>query len=132
LKTLKDLTYVLACLSLFSNGQTLQQRGVAHVSKVDIEAKTRKTNETFTIKSMCDLAPPLMEVQMNALYILLSQKNKTMDQTMFENPKEALTLLMRMEIEHTLRNTLMSTFGQWYLFPLVSLLLLNHYHCFAP
>jgi hypothetical protein len=32
---------------------------------------------------------------------------------MFENPKETLTLLMKMEIEGTLGNTLVSTFGKW-------------------
>lgn len=72
MKALKDLTYVLVGLSLFPNGRTLPQRGVAHVSTTNIEVKTRKTTEAFTIESMCDLAPFLVEVQMNALYILLS------------------------------------------------------------
>jgi hypothetical protein len=58
--------------------------------------------------------------------------NKIMDRTMFEDHEEALAFLIRMEIEGTLRNTLVSTFGEWYLFPPMSLLLLNHYHCFAP
>ncbi len=51
---------------------------------------------------------------------------------MLEDHEEALALLIRMEIEGTLGNTLVSTFGIWYLFPPMSLLLLNHYHCFAP
>jgi hypothetical protein len=55
-----------------------------------------------------------------------------MDQIMFEDPKEALALLMRMETKGTLGNTLVSTFAKWYLFPLVNLLLLNHYHCYTP
>jgi len=55
-----------------------------------------------------------------------------MDQTMFENLKKTLTFLVNMEIEGTLGNTLVSTFGGWYLFPLVSLLLLTHYHYSAP
>jgi hypothetical protein len=50
-KALKDLTHVLVGLSLFLDGQTLPQRGVAHVSKINIEAKTRKTTEAFTIKA---------------------------------------------------------------------------------
>ncbi len=123
---------MLASLLLFSDGRTLPQKGVAHVSRTDIEVKARKTTETFTIGSVCDLAPPPMEVQMNGLYILLSKMNKIMALTMLKDPEEALALLMRMETKYTLRNTLVSAFGKWYLFPTVSLLLPTHYHCFAP
>ncbi len=131
MKALRDSTYVLASLPLFSNGRTLPQKGVAHVNKIDIETKTRKTTETFTIKSICDLAPPPMEIQINGLYVLLSKMNKIMALTMFEDLEEALTFLMKMEAESTLRNALVSTFGKWYLFPTVNLLL-THYHYFAP
>jgi hypothetical protein len=79
LKALKDSTYVFTRLSLFPNEQLLPQRGVAHVSKVDIQMKARKTIETFTIESVCDLALPFVEVQMNGLYILLSNMDKIMD-----------------------------------------------------
>ncbi len=132
MKALRNSTYVLASLSLFLDGRTLPQQGVAHVSKTDIEAKARKTTETFTIESVCDLAPPPMEVQMNGLYVLLSKMNKIMALTMLEDPEEALALLMRMETKGTLRNTFVSTFRKWYLFPTASLLLPTHYHCFAP
>jgi hypothetical protein len=132
LKALTDSTYVLASLSLFPNGRTLSQKDVAHVSRIDIQAKARKTTETFIIESVCDLAPPPMEVQMNGLYILLSKMNKVMAMTMFEDLEEALALLTKMETEGTLRNTLMFTFGKWYLFPIVNLLFLSHFRCFAP
>ncbi len=132
MKALRDLTYVLASLSLLPDGRTLPQKGVAHVSITDIEVKTRKTTKTFTIESICDLAHPPMEVQMNGLYILLSKMNKVMALTMLEDPKEALALHMRMETERTLGNTLVFAFGKWYLFPIVSLLLFTLYHCFAP
>ncbi len=72
MKALKNLTHVLVGLSLFLDEQTLRQRGVAHISKANIEMKTRKTTEAFTIKGECDLAPPLVEVQINVLYVLLS------------------------------------------------------------
>jgi len=75
----------LASLSLFLDGRTLPQRGVAHVSIIDIEVKSNKTIETFTIKSACDPLP--MEVQMNGFYVLLSKINKIMDWIMLENPK---------------------------------------------
>jgi hypothetical protein len=55
-----------------------------------------------------------------------------MDRTMFEDHEETLILLMRMETEGTLGNTLVSAFRKWYLFPPMSLLILNHYHCFTP
>jgi hypothetical protein len=51
---------------------------------------------------------------------------------MLEDHEEALALLIRMETEGTLGNTLVSTFGEWCLFPPMSLLLLKHYDCFAP
>jgi hypothetical protein len=51
---------------------------------------------------------------------------------MFEDPEETLILLMRMETEGTLGNILVSAFRKWYLFPPMSLLILNHYHCFTP
>jgi hypothetical protein len=86
LKALRDSTYVLANLSLFPDGQTLPQKGVAHVSRIDIKVKARKTTETFTIENICDLAPPPMEVQMNGLYVLLSNMNKVMALTMLEDP----------------------------------------------
>jgi len=132
LKALSDSTYVLENLLLFLDGQTLPQNGLTHISRVDIETKTRKTTETFTIKSICDLTPPLVEIQMNGLYILLSEMNKIMASTMFENPKKTLTLFMKMETKGTLRNTFVSTLGEWYFFPQMNLLLLTHYHYYAP
>jgi hypothetical protein len=51
---------------------------------------------------------------------------------MLEDPKKTLVFLMRMEIEGTLGKTLVSTFGEWYFFPPMSLLLLNHYHYSTP
>jgi hypothetical protein len=68
----------------------------------------------------------------NGLYVLLLETDKVMDETMLEDLEKTLILLMKMEIESTLGNTLASTFGKWYLFILVSLFLFTHYHCFAP
>ncbi len=132
MNALRDSTYVLASLLLFSDGRTLPQKGVAHVSRIDIEAKARKATETFTIESVCDLAPPPLEIQMNVLYILLSNMNKIMALIMLEDLKEALALFMKMEIEGTLKNTFAFAFGKWYLFPTVNLPLLTCYHYFAP
>jgi hypothetical protein len=132
LNALRDSTYVLASLLLFSDGRTLPQKGVAHVSRIDIEVKARKATETFTIKSVCDLAPPPLEIQMNVLYTLLSNMNKIMALIMLEDLKEALALLMKMEIEGIIKNTFAFAFGKWYLFPTVNLPLLIHYHYFAP
>ncbi len=69
---------------------------------------------------------------MNGLYILLSKTNKIMALTMLKDPEETLALLMRMEIEGTLGNTLVSAFGKWYLFPTMNIVIFIHYHCFAP
>jgi hypothetical protein len=114
------------------DGRTLPQKGVTHISKANIEAKTRKTIETFTIENTCDLALPPMEVQMNRLYILVSETNKVMAPTMFEDPKETLAPPMRLETKGTIRNTFVSTFEEWYLFPPMNLLLLTHYHYSTP
>ncbi len=65
---------MLANLLLFPDGRTLPQKGVAHVSRTDIEAKARKTTETFTIKSVCDFAPPPMEVQINGLHFIVKDE----------------------------------------------------------
>ncbi len=62
MKALRDLTYVLANLSLFLMGEHYYKKGVAHVGRADIKAKARKAIKTFTIKNVCDLAPPPMEV----------------------------------------------------------------------
>jgi hypothetical protein len=94
-------------------GEHYHKGNVTHVSRVNIEAKARKTIETFTIENTCDLAPLPVEVQVSGLYILLLKTNKIMDQTMLENPKETLTLFMRMEIKGTLGNTLVFAFGKW-------------------
>jgi hypothetical protein len=83
LKAVSDSTYVLIGLLLFLDGQTLPQNGVTHISRVDIETKTRKTTKTFIIESTCDLAPLLVEVQMNGLYVLLSEMNTIVTPTMF-------------------------------------------------
>ncbi len=69
---------------------------------------------------------------MNGLYVLLSKMNKVMALTMLEDPEEALAFLMRLETKGTLGNTFVFAFGKWYLSPIMNLLLLIHYHCFAP
>jgi hypothetical protein len=60
-------------------GEHYHKGNVAHVSRVNIEAKARKTTETFTTESTCDLAPHPVEVQMNGLYVLLLKTYKIMD-----------------------------------------------------
>jgi len=51
---------------------------------------------------------------------------------MLENLEEALAFLIKMETKGTLGNTFVFTFGKWYFFPLVSLLVFIHYHCSTP
>jgi len=109
LKALSNSTYVLASLLLILDGRTLSQNGVTHISRANIKAKTKKKIETFTIESTCDLAPPPLEVQMNGLYVLLSEMNKVMALIMLEDLEEALALLMRMETKGTLGNKFVFT-----------------------
>jgi len=55
------------------------------------------------------------------LYILLLEINIIMSKQVLEEPKECMSCLMKMEIEGTLCNDLVVTFGEWFLYPLLSI-----------
>ncbi len=86
-ESVKRLNLCICKSIIVSKWANTTRKGLAHVSRTDIEVKVRKTIETFIIESVCDLVPLLVEVQMNGLYILLSKMDKIMDQTMFEDPE---------------------------------------------
>jgi hypothetical protein len=110
-----------ANLFLFSIA-TLLQRGVPLVSRSQIEAKARLIVETFTMESIYELPPPPLEIKITGLYVLLLKTNIVMDRKLLEKPKNTMALLMKLEIDGILGNLLVSTFGSWYLYPLVSTL----------
>ncbi len=119
-KPINDKNMANAHLSLFPTPITLPIRATTHQTIADIEAKARAHAETFTMESSCELPTPPLEVKMKGLYILLSKIDIIMNKTIMEDLEETTSLLMKMEVNGTLNSALMSAFGQWYLFPLVS------------
>jgi len=99
-----------ANLSLFST-TTLQQNGVPPLSRSQIEVKARSIAETFTVESTCELPLPLLEFKITRFYVLLLKKDIVMDKKLLEKPKDTMALLMKLEIDGTLGNLLVSTFG---------------------
>jgi hypothetical protein len=110
-----------ANLSLYSTAP-LPQKGVPSLNKSEIEAKVRSIVENFTMESIYELLPPPFEVKIIGLYILLLEIDIVMDRKLLEKPKKTMALLMKLETYGILANLLISTFGQWYLYPLVSTL----------
>jgi hypothetical protein len=75
------------------------------------------------VKSIYELPPPPpLEVKIIGLYILLSKIDIVMDRKLLEKLEDTMALLMKLETDGTLSNLLVSTFGQWYFYPLVSIL----------
>jgi len=108
-------------MSLFST-TTLPQRGIPLINRSQIKAKAKSTAETFTMESTCELHPPPLENKITKLYILLSKTYIVMDTKILEKPENTMAILMKLEIDGTLSNLLVLTFGPWYLYPLVSTL----------
>jgi hypothetical protein len=61
-------------------------------------------------------------VKINGLYVFLSKIDIMMDMKILEKPKETMVLLMKMETKVVLGNMLVFSFGQWYLYSLVSII----------
>jgi hypothetical protein len=93
-----------------------------HFTRINVEAKAKTIVKSFKVESSCELLPPLEKVKINELYVLLSEIDIMMDMKTLEKPKETMALLMKMETKASLGNMLVSTFGQWYLYSLVSII----------
>jgi hypothetical protein len=99
---------------------TLLIKVTIHQTRANIEAKVKAHVETFKVENSCELLTPPPKVKMRGLYILLSKTNTIMNKIILKAPKETKSLSMKMETNGTLRNTLVTAFGQWYLFPPIS------------
>jgi len=110
-----------AKFSLFFHAPLLQN-GVPPFSKSKIEVKARSIAKTFNVESTYELPPPLLVVKITGLYILLSEIDIVTDMKLLEKPKNTMTFIMKLETNGTLGNLLVSTFGQWYLYPPMSIL----------
>jgi hypothetical protein len=86
-------------------------RNTMHFKKLDVKAKVKAITKKFIVESSCELPPPLTEVKINGLYVLLSKTNTVINMMILEKPEETMALLMKMEIEVALGNMLVFTFG---------------------
>jgi hypothetical protein len=72
------------------------------------------------MESSYELPTPSPEVKMKRFYVLLFEIDIIMSRTIIEDLEETTPLLMKMEANGTPGNALVSTFRQWYLFPLIN------------
>jgi hypothetical protein len=57
--------------------------------------------KTFTMESTCELPPPLLEVKITKLYILLLEANIIMDKKQLEKLENTMALHMKLETNGT-------------------------------
>jgi hypothetical protein len=98
-------------------------RAAIHQTRANIEAKVRAHIEIFKVENSCELLTPPPKVKMKGLYVPLSKTNTIMNRTILKALKETTSLFMKMEMNGTLGNTLVSAFKQWYLIPPVNIFL---------
>ncbi len=77
--------------------------------------------QTFTIEGVCELPPLPKEMLINGLFALLSRIDTILDKTLMQDPKAYMAIFMNRETIGTLCNSLDAAFGQWYLYPTISL-----------
>jgi len=94
--------------SLFST-VTLVQKGLQPLDKSQIEAKARSITKTFTVENTCELPP--LEIKITRLYVLLLKTYIVMDREISKKPKNTMKFLMKLEIDSTLSNLFVLTFG---------------------
>jgi hypothetical protein len=97
-------------LSLFPFG-FMPLRNTTHFVRTDVKAKAKAIFKNFTIESSCELPPPLIEVKINGLYVLLSKTNIVMEVKILDKPEKTMTFFMKMETKIVLGNILVSAFG---------------------
>jgi hypothetical protein len=94
---------------------------LTYLNKVEVETKALAIVETFTIEGVCELPPLPKEMLINGLFTLLSRIDTVLDKTLLQDPKACMAILMNRETIGTLCNSLDVAFGQWYLYPMISL-----------
>jgi hypothetical protein len=67
---------------------TLPQKGIPAFNKSQFGAKVRSIAKTFTMENTCELPPPLLEVKITRLYILLLETNIFTNKKQLEKPKK--------------------------------------------
>jgi hypothetical protein len=95
-------------------------KNTTHFTRINVQAKVKAIVKSFIVESSCELPPPLVEVKINGLYVLLLETYIVMDKKILEKLEKTMALLMKMETKATLGNMLIFAFGQWYLYLLVS------------
>ncbi len=105
-------------LSLFS-AATLSQKGIPPINISQIATRQGQLLKLWLWKI---LLPPSLKVKITRLYVLLLRIGIVMDRKLLEKLEDIMALLMKLETIGTLSNMFVSTFGQWYLYPLVNIL----------
>jgi hypothetical protein len=82
-------------LSLFFVA-TLSQKGVPPFNRSQIEAKVKSIVQTFIMENTCELPPPLLEIKIIRLYVLLLEIDIVMDKKLLEKLKDTMVLLMKL------------------------------------
>jgi hypothetical protein len=100
----------------------LPQKGIPPLNKSQIKAKVRLIAKTLIVENTCELPPPLLEIKIIGLYILLLDTNIVMDKKQLEKPKNIMAFLKKLETSGTLGNMLVLTFGQWHFYSPVNTL----------
>jgi hypothetical protein len=108
----KTTTPLFGSQSIANFSTTNPQRNLTNFSRAKVEAKALATIEIFIIEGGCELPPPLKEVLMNGLFVLLSKTNIVMDMTLLQNPKACMAIFTSMETIETLCNSFIAAFGQ--------------------
>ncbi len=75
---------------------TLSQKGVPPFNRSQIETKVKSIVETFIVESTCELPPPLLEIKIIRLYVLLLKTYIVIDKKLLEKPKDTMVLLMKL------------------------------------
>jgi len=66
-----------------------------HFTRANVEAKAKAITKSFVVESYYELLPPLTEMKINGLYVLVLETYIVMDKKILEKPEETMALLMK-------------------------------------
>jgi hypothetical protein len=100
----------------------MPSKNTTQFTKANVKAKAKAIVKSFIVESSCELPLPSAKVKINGLYVLLLETNTMIDKKILEKLEKTMALLMKMETKAVLGNMLVSTFGQWYFHPPISII----------